>query len=31
LMIIGVLIFFNLLNIIANKLLEMFPGLESVG
>ena len=31
LMIIGVLIFFNLLNIIASKLLEMFPGLGSVG
>lgn len=31
LMIIGILIFFNLLNVIASKLLELFPALESVG
>lgn len=31
LMVIGILIFFNLLNIIANKLLEFFPALESIG
>ena len=31
LMVIGILIFFNLLNIIADKLLEFFPALESIG